>query len=139
MPKDSESLFRMLVKSSTTAEKRLVIDIRATQEPYERGEITKIGWIRSKYSVSDGRTKITQCDVLDNLMKNGTLDTQTEQWIERATPSDRINSTISSYDLTSTKEKAPSVDIRNKDKKGRTIRVNTLLTTERTKTLLTGN
>lgn len=39
---DSESMFRLLLKSSTTPEKILIINIRATREAYENGYITNI-------------------------------------------------------------------------------------------------
>lgn len=55
---ESESLFRIIVKSSISAEKRLMVDIRAAGEVYEVGDISDVGWIRSNHNLSDALTKV---------------------------------------------------------------------------------
>ncbi|KAF7572902.1 hypothetical protein PtrM4_078070 [Pyrenophora tritici-repentis] len=45
---DSYSLYECLVKLGTTAEKRLMIDIMALRQSYERREITEIRWINGE-------------------------------------------------------------------------------------------
>jgi len=42
---DSYSLYKCLVKLGSTKEKRLMIDIMALRESYERREILEIRWI----------------------------------------------------------------------------------------------
>lgn len=54
---DSESLFKCIVKSTTTTEKRLMIDIEAAREAYCKQEISDIGWIRYEDNPADGLTK----------------------------------------------------------------------------------
>lgn len=52
-----ESLFKTLVKYSTTAEQRLMIDNTAAREAFDWKEITTIDWVRSESSVADKLTK----------------------------------------------------------------------------------
>lgn len=59
MTADSESLFQILGKYSATTEKRLMIEIRAEIEASEKREVTDITWIRSKYDINDGVTKVS--------------------------------------------------------------------------------
>lgn len=54
---DSESLFKVIVKSSTTTEKRFMINIQAAREAFETYEIDNVGWIRTKDNIADGLTK----------------------------------------------------------------------------------
>lgn len=58
MPTVSESLFKWIVKSSVTTEKRLMVDIRAAREEYEHGDIIDVGWTRSPDKIIDGLTKV---------------------------------------------------------------------------------
>lgn len=76
MRTDSESLFKILVKPTTTAERnrRSVIEIRAAREVLERKEISCVEWIRSKYNNGDRLTKLSKCKALDGLIQNGKLD-----------------------------------------------------------------
>ena len=55
---DSKSLFDVIVRASTTSERRLMIDISATRQAYERHEIADIGLISSEYNLADCMTKI---------------------------------------------------------------------------------
>ena len=54
---DSYSLYECLVKLGTTKEKRLMIDIMALRQSYERREITEIRWIDGKNNPADAMTK----------------------------------------------------------------------------------
>ena len=55
---DSLSLFRVIVNSSVTTEKRLMIDIRAARESNEKSEFEFLGWIKSQTNLADGFTKL---------------------------------------------------------------------------------
>lgn len=79
--KDLESLFKVIVKSNVTTEKRLIINIKATREAYGRHEITNIGWIRMKYNVADGLTKLGRCEILEELIDSGSIRVDVKQWI----------------------------------------------------------
>lgn len=80
---DSESLFKVIIKASTTTERRLMIDIRATREAYVREEINDVGWISSEDNIADAMTKLSPCKSLDNLMQTGQLHMQVQQWVIR--------------------------------------------------------
>lgn len=80
---DSESLFKTIVKSTTTTEKRLMIDIREAREAYGKQEISDVGWIRSEDNPADGLTKPAPCAALERLMDMGSLDTPVQQWVVR--------------------------------------------------------
>lgn len=79
---DSESLFKTIVKSTTTTEKRLMIDIQAAQEAYGKQEISDVGWIRSEDNPAD-RTKPAPRAALERLMDTGRLDLSVQQWVVR--------------------------------------------------------
>lgn len=55
---DIKRLFLVIVKVSSTTERRLMIDIKAMREVYVRGEINDIGWISSEYHIADSITKL---------------------------------------------------------------------------------
>lgn len=61
---DSESLFKLIVKSSVTTENRLMVDMRAAREAYERGNISIVGWIWSPDNIADGLNKVSKCKAL---------------------------------------------------------------------------
>ncbi|KAK1994576.1 hypothetical protein LX36DRAFT_660427, partial [Colletotrichum falcatum] len=51
------SLYKCLVKLGTTKEKRLIIDIIAIRQSYERHKIHKIQWIHGSNNPADSFTK----------------------------------------------------------------------------------
>jgi len=56
---DSYSLYECLVKLGTTKEKRLMIDIIALRQSYERRELTEVRWINGQDNPADVMTKAT--------------------------------------------------------------------------------
>ena len=81
---DSESLFKVIVKSTTTTEKRLMIDIKAGREAYDASEISDVGWVSSNDNPADGLTKEKRCSLLEKLLDSGRLDVVAKQWIIRS-------------------------------------------------------
>lgn len=79
----SESLFKGIMKSSVTIEKLLVVNIHTSLVAYERGDIRKVGWIRSPENVPDGLTKFARCKALARLMDRGRLNPVVVQWVIR--------------------------------------------------------
>jgi hypothetical protein len=56
---NSFSLYKCLVKLGTTKEKRLIIDIIAIYQSYERRELFEIRWINGLDNPADAITKAT--------------------------------------------------------------------------------
>ena len=61
---DSYSLYECLVKLGTIKEKRLMIDIIALRQSYERRELTEVQWINRQDNPADIMTKATPNKIL---------------------------------------------------------------------------
>lgn len=79
-----QSLFNVIVKSTTTTEKRLMIDIHAVREAYDWREVGNVGWIKSIDNLADGLTELAICQALTKFMDMGILKTRVGQWIMRS-------------------------------------------------------
>lgn len=82
---DSKILLRTIFGSASTDEKILICDLPAAREAYEGRDISSTGWIRSKLPSGDGKTKLSSCEGLDDVIQTERLYTKIEQWIECAT------------------------------------------------------
>jgi hypothetical protein len=80
---DSYSLYECLVKLGTTKEKRLMIDIMALRQSYERREITEIRWIDGKDNPADAMTKSTPNKALEEFIDSNQLNVRVEGWVQR--------------------------------------------------------
>jgi len=80
---DSYSLYECLVKLGSTQEKRLIIDIMALRQSYERREITEIRWIDGKDNPADAMTKSTPNKALEKLIDTNQLGVRVEGWVQR--------------------------------------------------------
>ena len=80
---DSTSLFDVITKCSSTLEKRLMIDISAVRQAYEREEISDVRFVRTKDNPADAFTKVGKCEVLDKIMSSGKYILPIEQWVIR--------------------------------------------------------
>src|SRR5271170_2212572 len=80
---DSYSLYECLVKLGTTKEKRLMIDIMALRQSYERREITEIRWIDGKDNPADAMTKSAANKALEKFIDSNQLQVRMEGWVER--------------------------------------------------------
>jgi hypothetical protein len=67
---DSYSLYDYITKLSTTAEKRLIIDIIGLRQSYKRREINEIRWIDGKDNPADIMTKDKPCLALKQLINS---------------------------------------------------------------------
>ena len=61
---DSYSLYKCLVKLGTIKEKRLMIDIIALRQSYEKRELTEVQWINRQDNPADIMTKATPNKIL---------------------------------------------------------------------------
>ena len=85
---DSYSLYECLVKLGTTKEKRLMIDIMALRQSYERREITEIRWIDGKDNPADAMTKSNPNKALERFIDSNQLTVRVEGWVQRKELSD---------------------------------------------------
>ena len=83
---DSKSLFEVITKSSTTTERRLMIDIKAVREAYGSTLISDVGFVRSHNNPADAFTKLGHCPALSYVLEEGKSDFDVEQWVLRQRP-----------------------------------------------------
>lgn len=80
---DSYSLYECLVKLGSTKEKRLMIDIMAIRQSYERRELQEVRWIHGDDNPADAMTKAKPNSALKRLVDNNKLDIKVEGWVKR--------------------------------------------------------
>lgn len=80
---DSYSLYECLVKLGTTKEKRLMIDIMALRQSYERRELFEIRWINGQDNPADAMTKAVPNNALTTLIETNRLRVRVEGWVKR--------------------------------------------------------
>ncbi|KAF7570471.1 hypothetical protein PtrM4_104730 [Pyrenophora tritici-repentis] len=85
---DSYSLYECLVKLGTTKEKRLMIDIMALRQSYERREITEIRWINGDDNPADAFTKASPNRALERFIDGNKLTVRVDGWVQRPTSFD---------------------------------------------------
>jgi hypothetical protein len=80
---DSYSLYECLVKLGTTKEKRLMIDIMALRQSYERRELHEIRWINGNDNPADAMTKTNPNKALETFINGNSLRVRIEGWVKR--------------------------------------------------------
>jgi hypothetical protein len=80
---DSFSLYECLVKLGTTKEKRLMIDIMALRQSYERRELAEIRWIEGDSNPADAMTKSTPNKALEKMVSTNRLDIKVKGYVQR--------------------------------------------------------
>jgi hypothetical protein len=80
---DSYSLYECLVKLGTTKEKRLMIDIMAIRQSYERRELLEIRWINGQDNLADAMTKSNPNKALEEFVNTNRLRVRVEGWVKR--------------------------------------------------------
>ena len=75
---DSYSLYECLVKLGITKEKRLMIDIMALRQSYERRELFEIRWINGLDNPADAMTKGTPNKALETLVSTNQIGVRVE-------------------------------------------------------------
>ncbi|CAE7189279.1 hypothetical protein PTTW11_07450 [Pyrenophora teres f. teres] len=78
---DSRSLYNCLVKLGTTKEKRLIIDIMALREAYERSDLMDICWIDGRDNPVDAITKAASNSALGHLIDTNELELRVQGWV----------------------------------------------------------
>jgi len=80
---DSKQLFDVVTKASHPTEKRLLVDIAAARQAYNRFDISNVGLIASCDNIADALTKVRGCGALDSLLRTGIDNTPVAQWVIR--------------------------------------------------------
>ncbi len=88
---DSKSLYDCLVRLGTTIEKRLMIDVMALRQFYERREITEMKWVHEVNNPADFMTKNKSFSALRTLIDINQINLDTSEWVERATTKKTVN------------------------------------------------
>jgi transposase InsO family protein len=78
---DSRPLFDVLVCAKYTTEKRLMIDISAAREGFNRRDITNVCLIRSEHNVADAMTKFSSNNALNRLLETHMVQHPVEQYV----------------------------------------------------------
>lgn len=81
--KDTRSSFDVIVRTSTTTEKRLTIDLQNMTDPYTLFEVNDVALIRSEHNIADALTKVKTKGILHDTITPKKLDYPIEQWIIR--------------------------------------------------------
>ena len=82
---DSKQLFDVVTKASHPTEKRLLIDIAAARQAYNRQDMSNVGLIASDNNIADALSKVRGCGALDALLRTGVDRTPVVQWVIRPT------------------------------------------------------
>ena len=80
---DSYSLYDLLVKLGTTKEKRLMIDVIALRQSYERRELQEVRWINGNDNPADALTKSSPNTALQRFIDTNRLTIRVEGWVKR--------------------------------------------------------
>ena len=80
---DSYSLYECIVKLGSTKEKRLMIDIMALRQMYERREMFDVRWVNGYDNPADAMTKSVPNKALGVFLDTNTLRIRVEGWVER--------------------------------------------------------
>jgi hypothetical protein len=75
---NSYLLYECLVKLGTTKKKRLIIDIMAIRQSYERRELQKVRWINGDDNPADAITKTKLNLSLETFINTNKLDIRVE-------------------------------------------------------------
>lgn len=67
---DPERLIKVLVISTTTTERSLMLDVRATREAFDKNDILDVERIRSTENIAGVMKKPFTCKPLENLLSN---------------------------------------------------------------------
>jgi hypothetical protein len=76
---DSYSLYEYLVKLGITKKKRLIIDIIAIRQSYERRELQEVRWINGDNNPADAITKTKPNLSLETFINTNKLDIRVEE------------------------------------------------------------
>lgn len=80
---DSETIFNLIIRKTSTTERRFTIDIKAARKAYNEGNMNHVIWIRIYHYFEDSMTKSKVLPRLVDVMKTGKLKLEVEQSVNR--------------------------------------------------------
>lgn len=80
---DSLTLFDVLIKSTITTEKRLMMDLQTVKDSYRKMKLNNVAFVQSESMLADSLTKIKPNHLLSKVLSTGIIDHPMEQWIIR--------------------------------------------------------
>jgi hypothetical protein len=80
---DSLSLFDVISGSTTTSEKRLMIDITAAKEADKEWTIDTISFIRTNFNPADAFTNVVRYHASEDILLRGKIEHPIEQLVKR--------------------------------------------------------
>eukprot|EP00173_Palmaria_palmata_P000047 Plantae.Rhodophyta-Palmaria_palmata.ctg10239.p1 GENE.Plantae.Rhodophyta-Palmaria_palmata.ctg10239~~Plantae.Rhodophyta-Palmaria_palmata.ctg10239.p1 ORF type:complete len:245 (+),score=21.58 Plantae.Rhodophyta-Palmaria_palmata.ctg10239:319-1053(+) len=83
---DSKQVFEAISHSTRTKERRVMIDLAATKQAFERTEITDLGLVSGSSMMADAFTKIRKPKKLLQDFRDQKITHQIERWIVRDLP-----------------------------------------------------
>lgn len=81
---DSKQLFDAITRSTRTKERRLMIDIAAAKESFEKREISDLGLVSTQHMLADCLTKVMHPNQLLQVVSSGKLEHDIEKWVIRS-------------------------------------------------------
>eukprot|EP00172_Hildenbrandia_rubra_P000344 Plantae.Rhodophyta-Hildenbrandia_rubra.ctg11618.p1 GENE.Plantae.Rhodophyta-Hildenbrandia_rubra.ctg11618~~Plantae.Rhodophyta-Hildenbrandia_rubra.ctg11618.p1 ORF type:complete len:534 (+),score=91.74 Plantae.Rhodophyta-Hildenbrandia_rubra.ctg11618:92-1603(+) len=78
---DSKCLFDTITKLTTLTEKRLLINVSALRESYNRAEISNIAHVSSERNLADSLAKRKKSKLLQEAMITGKLNVKVSNWV----------------------------------------------------------
>lgn len=80
---DSKSLYDILTGNKRSRELRLMVDLAASREAYDKSEIDVIGLVRSESNYADDLTKLKGNGLLKELMRTGKIQQPVAEYVMR--------------------------------------------------------
>jgi hypothetical protein len=109
---DSLSLFDVITKLSTTAEKRLMIDLVVVREAYDCMEIAQLAFLRTNWNPTDALLKVSLNTCLETILTTGTIDHPAQRVVRRRVLAQKKDSECRNtpllIDVTSTTDESTS-------------------------------
>jgi hypothetical protein len=76
-------LYECFIKLGTTKKKRLMIDIMALRQTYERQKVFDVRWIDGNNNLADAMTKAGPNRALEQLVTTNKLTLKIQRWVKR--------------------------------------------------------
>lgn len=81
MPNYSTFLFNVIIRSCNTLEYKIMIDLAATQDAYNRKEIEEIGLVRTANNIADAFAKQGNNNTLQKFTSPGCSEQVVSKWV----------------------------------------------------------